>query len=100
MAYELDARGTQGREAEGGITPSPRRVRGSPKAHRAAWGTNFNETERSKSEMSKEEEKVLNVPLKPEVRKLLDARADDNGRAASREAASIIESAVKPKDAE
>ena len=25
--------------------------------------------------MSKEEEKVLNVPLKPEVRKLLDARA-------------------------
>ena len=48
--------------------------------------------------MSKEVEKVLNVPLKPEVRKLLDARADDNGRAASREAASIIESAVKPKE--
>lgn len=46
MAYELDARGTQGREAEGGITPSPRRVRGSPKAHRAARGTNFNETDR------------------------------------------------------
>ena len=51
--------------------------------------------------MSKEEEKVLNVPLKPEVRKLLDARADDNGRASSREAACIIERAVgadKPQD--
>ena len=51
--------------------------------------------------MSNEEEKVLNVPLKPEVRKLLDARADDNGRATSREAACIIERAVganKPQE--
>lgn len=51
--------------------------------------------------MSKKEEKVLNVPLKPKVRKLLDARADDNGRASSREAACIIERAVgadKPQE--
>lgn len=50
--------------------------------------------------MNKEEEQVLNVPLKPEVRKRLDARADDNGRAARREAADIIEKAVMSGDAE
>ena len=51
--------------------------------------------------MSKDEEKMLNVPLKPDVRKRLDERADENGRAASREAASIIERAVgveKPQE--
>ena len=46
--------------------------------------------------MGRNDEKVLNVPLKPNVRRRLDARADANGRAASREAADIIERAVMP----
>ena len=43
---------------------------------------------------NEKKEKVLNVPLDDRTRKALDARADQNGRAASREAASIIKSAV------
>lgn len=43
---------------------------------------------------NEKKEKVLNVPLDPRTRKALDARADENGRAASREAASIIKDAV------
>ena len=39
----------------------------------------------------KEKEEILNVPLKPEVKKLLTEKADSNGRAACREAARIIE---------
>ncbi len=39
-------------------------------------------------------EKMLNVPLDDQTRKALDMRADENGRAASREAASIIKDAV------
>ena len=46
--------------------------------------------------MGRNDEKVLNVPLKPNVRRRLDDRADANGRAASREAANIIERAVMP----
>ncbi|MBO7686931.1 MAG: TraY domain-containing protein [Kiritimatiellae bacterium] len=41
------------------------------------------------------DEKMLNVPLDDETRKALDARADENGRAASREAAQIIKDTVK-----
>lgn len=40
-------------------------------------------------------EHVLNVPLKPEVKKLLEQQADGNGRAMGREAARIIERDVK-----
>ena len=40
-------------------------------------------------------EKMLNVPLKPQVRKQLDEQAKANGRAASREAARIIEDGLK-----
>ena len=40
-------------------------------------------------------EQVLNVPLKPEVKKLLEQQADGNGRAMGREAAQIIERYVK-----
>jgi len=40
-------------------------------------------------------EQVLNVPLKPEVKKLLEQQADGNGRAMGREAARIIERDVK-----
>lgn len=43
---------------------------------------------------NEKKEKVLNVPLDVQTRKALDARADENGRAASREAASIIKDAV------
>lgn len=48
--------------------------------------------------MGRNDEKVLNVPLKPNVRRRLDDRADANGRAASREAANIIERAVMPAE--
>lgn len=41
-------------------------------------------------------EKLLNVPLDEKTRKLLDMRADENGRASSREAAKIIKDAVRP----
>jgi plasmid stability protein len=40
-------------------------------------------------------EKMLNVPLDEEVRKKLDERADENGRASSREAAAIITDALR-----
>lgn len=40
-------------------------------------------------------EHMLNVPLKPEVKILLEKQADDNGRAMGREAARIIERDVK-----
>jgi len=43
---------------------------------------------------NEKKEKVLNVPLDEKTRKALDARADENGRAASREAVSIIKDAV------
>lgn len=39
-------------------------------------------------------EKILNVPLDEDIRKKLDERADENGRASSREAAAIIAKAV------
>lgn len=39
----------------------------------------------------KKEESVVNVPLKLEVKKLLEQQADGNGRAMGREAARIIE---------
>jgi len=42
-------------------------------------------------------EKMLNVPLDDQTRKALDARADENGRAASREAAKIIKDTVTAK---
>ena len=42
----------------------------------------------------KKEESVVNVPLKPEVKKLLERQADGNGRAMGREAARIIEREV------
>lgn len=44
--------------------------------------------------MSKEDEKLLNVPLDGRTREALNKRADENGRAASREAAAIIKDAV------
>lgn len=40
-------------------------------------------------------EQILNVPLKPEIKKLLEKQADENGRAMGREAARIIERDVK-----
>ena len=39
-------------------------------------------------------EQMLNVPLKPEVKRLLEQQADGNGRAMGREAAQIIEREV------
>jgi len=39
-------------------------------------------------------EQVINVPIKPEVKKLLEEQADANGRATLREAANILESEV------
>jgi len=39
--------------------------------------------------MSKEQ--IINMPLKPEVKKLLEKQADANGRAMGREAAHIVE---------
>lgn len=39
----------------------------------------------------KKEESVVNVPLKVEVRNILERQADENGRAMGREAARIIE---------
>ena len=48
---------------------------------------------------SKKNEKMLNVPLTPMIRKLLDECAEDNGRAASREAANIIERDVTQRKA-
>jgi len=42
-------------------------------------------------------EKVLNVPLDEKTRKLLDKRADENGRASNREAAKIIKDTVTAK---
>lgn len=42
-------------------------------------------------------EKLLNVPLDEKTRKLLDMRADENGRASSREAAKIIKDTVTAK---
>lgn len=39
--------------------------------------------------MSKEH--IINMPLKPEIQKLLEQQADKNGRATSREAAHIVE---------
>ena len=40
-------------------------------------------------------EKILNVPLDEDIRKKLDERADENGRATSREAAAIITNALR-----
>jgi len=40
-------------------------------------------------------EKTLNVKLDEKTRQKLDARAEDNGRAACREAAAIIKKAVR-----
>jgi len=40
-------------------------------------------------------EKTLNVKLDAATRKKLDERADENGRAACREAAAIIKKAVR-----
>ena len=39
--------------------------------------------------MSKEE--IVNMPLKPEIKTLLEKQADANGRATGREAAFIVE---------
>ena len=39
--------------------------------------------------MSKEE--IVNMPLKPEIKKLLEQQADENRRATNREAQSIVE---------
>lgn len=39
--------------------------------------------------MSKEQ--IINMPLKPEVKKLLEKQAEANGRAMGREAAHIVE---------
>lgn len=48
-------------------------------------------------------EKLLNVPLDPQTKAALEARADANGRAMKREAAQIIKEAVgtapKPESA-
>lgn len=41
--------------------------------------------------------KVINVPLDADTAAALEARADANGRATRREAAAIIERAVKPR---
>lgn len=43
---------------------------------------------------NEKKEKLLNVPLDERTRKALDMRANENGRASSREAASIIKQAV------
>lgn len=48
---------------------------------------------------SKKNEKILNVPLTPRIRKLLDECAEENGRAANREAANIIERDVTQRKA-
>lgn len=40
-------------------------------------------------------EKIINVPLEREIKAALEKRADENGRATSREAAAIIKEAVK-----
>ena len=45
----------------------------------------------------KENEQVINVPLKPEVKRALEERAYANGRATGREAARIIEQTVSAK---
>lgn len=42
--------------------------------------------------MSKEQ--IVNMPLKPEVKKLLEKQADENGRATNREAQVIVEREV------
>ena len=39
-------------------------------------------------------EKIINVPIDEDTKAALEKRADENGRATSREAASIIKSAV------
>ncbi len=39
-------------------------------------------------------EQIVNMPLKPEVKKLLEQQADENGRATNREAQVIVESVV------
>ena len=40
------------------------------------------------------DEQMLNVPLKPEVKKLLEQQADEDGRATGRQAARYVEDAV------
>lgn len=40
-------------------------------------------------------EKIINVPLDDETKAALEKRADENGRATSREAAAIIKKTVK-----
>lgn len=52
------------------------------------------EEQMSKTKKARKNERMLNVPLKPEVRERLDERACDNGRPTRREAARIIEDAV------
>lgn len=42
--------------------------------------------------MSKEE--IVNMPLKPEIKKLLEQQADENRRATNREAQLIVEREV------
>lgn len=42
--------------------------------------------------MSKEE--IVNMPLKPEVKKLLEQQADADGRATNRQAAQYVEKEV------
>ena len=39
-------------------------------------------------------EQIVNMPLKPEVKKLLEQQADENGRATKREAQVIVEREV------
>ena len=46
----------------------------------------------------KANEKVINVPLKPAVKRALEARANANGRATGREAARIIEQNVTAEE--
>ena len=41
-------------------------------------------------------EKIINVPIDEDTKAALEKRADENGRAASREAAAIIKDAVRP----
>lgn len=41
-------------------------------------------------------EKVINVPIDEDTKAALEKRADENGRATSREAAAIIKDAVRP----
>ena len=40
-------------------------------------------------------EHVINVPLKPEVKRLLEEQADSNGRAMGREAAILIKKGLR-----